>query len=114
MVLLVGRDCIRDCILPHFAWRVYESKTARAHGPKMLPYGATWWKMPVFTHSSPIYLDMPGRPAPAAESARLLLDQLGYFERWVESAAHFPVPENRKEALAYIALAKAIYSKLAK
>jgi hypothetical protein len=87
---------------------------ARAHGPKMLPYGATWWKMPVFAHSSPIYLDMPGRPAPAAESARLLLDQLGYFERWVETTANFPAPENRKEALSYIAQAKAVYSKLAK
>jgi hypothetical protein len=87
---------------------------ARAHGPKMLPYGATWWKMPVFAHSSPIYLDMPDRPAPAAESAELLLDQLGYFERFVESAANFPTPENRKEALSYIAQAKAIYTKLAK
>jgi hypothetical protein len=87
---------------------------ARAHGPKMLPYGATWWKMPVFAHSSPIYLDMPGRPAPAAESARLLLDQLGYFERWVEKTANFPTPENRKEALSYVAQAKAIYNKVAK
>ena len=38
---------------------------ARAHGPKMLEYGRTWWKMPVFAHTSPIYIDMPGRPAPA-------------------------------------------------
>jgi hypothetical protein len=87
---------------------------ARAHGPKMLPYGATWWKMPVFAHSSPIYLDMPGRPPEAAESARLLLDQLGYFERWVEKAANFPTPENRKEARSYVAQAKAIYNKVAK
>src|SRR5260370_12518363 len=75
---------------------------ARAHGPKMLPYGATWWKMPVFAHSSPIYLDMAGRPAPAAESAELLLDQLGYLERWAENTANFPAPENRNEALGYI------------
>jgi hypothetical protein len=85
---------------------------ARAHGPKMLPYGATWWKMPVFAHSSPIYLDMPGHPAPAAESAALLLDQLGYLERWAETSANFPAPENRKEALDYIAHAKAIYKNL--
>ncbi len=87
---------------------------ARAHGPKMLPYGATWWKMPVFAHTSPIYLDMPGRPAPAAESADLLLDQLGYFERFVESQANFPTPENRREALRYVAQAKAVYSRLRK
>ena len=48
------------------------------------------------------------------ESARLLLDQLGYFERWVEKAANFPTPENRKEALSYVAQAKAIYNKVAK
>jgi hypothetical protein len=86
--------------------------SARAHGPKMLPYGATWWKMPVFAHSSPIYLDMPGRPAESAESAALLLDQLGYFERWAESKAHFPTPENRREALGYVAKAKSIYGRL--
>jgi hypothetical protein len=86
---------------------------ARAHGRKMLPYGATWWQMPVFAHSSPIYLDMPGRPAPAAESARLFLNQLGYLERWVEQKANFPTPVNKAEALARIASARAIYDKLA-
>lgn len=85
---------------------------ARAYGAKMLPYGATWWQMPVFAHSSPIYLDMPGRPAPAAESARLFLDQLGYLERWVEQQAKFPAPENKAEALARIASARAVYAKL--
>ena len=85
---------------------------ARAHGPKMLPYGATWWQMPVFAHSSPIYLDMPGRPPPAAESAKLLLEQLSYLERWAESRAHFPSPENRTETLGWIAKAKAVYEPL--
>jgi hypothetical protein len=56
---------------------------------------------------------MPGRPAAAAESAGLLFDQLGYLERWAETAANFPTPENRKEGLTYIAQAKAIYSKVA-
>ncbi len=87
---------------------------ARAHGPKMLDYGATWWKMPVFAHTSPVYLEMKGRPAPAAESAGLLLDQLGYLERWAESRANFPRREDRAEALRYIAEAKAIYEKRAR
>jgi hypothetical protein len=86
---------------------------ARAHGRKMLPYGATWWQMPVFAHSSPIYLDMPGRPARSAESAQLFLDQLGYLQRWVEGEAKFPTPENKAEAAARIESAKAIYRKLA-
>lgn len=86
---------------------------ARAYGAKMLPYGATWWQMPVFAHSSPIYLDMPGRPARAAESARLFLDQLGYLERWVERQATLPAPENKAEALSRIASARAVYTKLA-
>lgn len=82
---------------------------ARAHGPKMLPYGETWWKMPVFAHSSPIYLNMPGRPAPARESAQILLEQLGYLQRWAESRANFPTPENRTEALDWIRKAEAVY-----
>ncbi|MBI3209502.1 MAG: CehA/McbA family metallohydrolase [Candidatus Solibacter usitatus] len=45
----------------------------RAHGAKMLPYGATWWKQPVMGHSTPVWLDWPGRPAPSAESAKLFL-----------------------------------------
>lgn len=86
---------------------------ARAHGPKMLPYGATWWRMPVFAHTSPVYLDMPGRPAPAAASAKILLEQLGYLERWAEARANFPTPENKAEALGHIAKAKTIYAGLA-
>jgi hypothetical protein len=69
--------------------------------------------MPVFAHSSPIYLDMPGRPARSAESARLFLDQLGYLQRWIEGEAKFPAPENKAEAVARIESAKAIYRKLA-
>jgi len=85
---------------------------ARAHGPTMLPYGATWWQMPVFAHTSPVYLDMPGRPADAHASASLLLEQLGYMERWAQSQANFPAPENKAETLAHIARARAIYEKL--
>lgn len=85
---------------------------ARAHGRKMLPYGATWWQMPVFAHSSPIYLDMPGRPAAAAEAAGIFLEQLDYLERWVRHKASFPAAENRAEAISRIARAQAIYRKL--
>jgi hypothetical protein len=83
----------------------------RAHGRKMLPYGATWWQMPVLAHTSPVYLDMPGRPAPAAESARLFLDQLGYLRQWADQA-NFPAPENKREALDLIAKAEGIYKDL--
>lgn len=84
----------------------------RAHGPKMLPYGATWWKMPVFAHSSPVYLDMPGRPTPSDESAKILLEQLGYLQRWAESQANFPTPENKREALGLVTKATQIYRNL--
>jgi hypothetical protein len=85
---------------------------ARAHGRTMLPYGATWWQMPVFAHTSPVYLEMAGRPADARASAALLLDQLGYLDRWAQSQANFPTPENKREALAHIVEARAIYEKL--
>ena len=84
----------------------------RAHGAKMLPYGPTWWQMPVFAHTSPIYLDMRGRPAPAAESARLFLDQLTWLRKWADGA-NFPAAQNRQETLDLIAKAEAIYRKLA-
>ena len=58
-------------------------------------------------------LDTPGKPAPAVESARLFLDQLGYLQRWVEEQAKFPTPENKAEALSRIAQARSIYEKLA-
>ncbi len=83
---------------------------ARAHGPKMLPYGPTWWQMPVFAHSSPIYLNMPGRPAPAAESARLFLDQLSYLRTWAEEQANFPSYKEKQEALGWIRKAEDVYS----
>lgn len=85
---------------------------ARAYGRKMLPYGATWWQMPVFAHSSPIYLIMPGKPAASAESATLFLDQLGYLKRWIEQTAKFPTAANKAEALDRIAQGEAIYQKL--
>jgi hypothetical protein len=83
----------------------------RAHGKKMLPFGATWWQQPVFAHTSPIYLDMPGKPAPSAEAAALFLDQLDYLRKWADGA-HFPTPANKAEALRLIAEARAKYERL--
>ena len=85
---------------------------ARAHGRTMLPYGATWWMMPVFAHSSPVYLEMTGRPADARESAGVLLEQLSYMERWAEERAKFPTVENRREALELLGKARAKYEGL--
>ena len=85
---------------------------ARAHGRTMLPYGATWWMMPVFAHSSPVYLEMAGRPADARESAGVLLEQLSYMERWAEERARFPTAENKREALALLGKARAKYEGL--
>jgi hypothetical protein len=86
---------------------------ARAHGRTMLEYGRTWRRIPVFAHSSPIYLTRPGRPAAAVASARLFLEQLGDLERWLDQEAHFPTPADRLEALALIDRAAAAYRRLA-
>ena len=85
---------------------------ARAHGKTMLPYGATWWMMPVLAHTTPVYLSMPGRPADASESAKILLEQLSYMERWANERANFPAPENKREALGLLAQARAKYERL--
>ena len=83
----------------------------RAHGAKMLPFGATWWQQPVFAHTSPIYLEMPGKPAPASEAAELFLDQLDYLRKWADGA-HFPTSANKEETLELIAATRAKYEKL--
>ncbi len=93
--------------LPRGGWLA-----ARAHGRTMLPYGATWWKQPVFAHSSPVYLDAAGRPAPAAASAQLFLEQLGFLQQWAQREARFPSPDAKAEAMQSIARAHAIYEKL--
>jgi hypothetical protein len=76
----------------------------------MLPYGATWWKMPVFAHTSPVYLNMSVKPPEATESARILLEQLGYLRRWADSQANFPTTRNREEALQLITKAESLYT----
>ncbi|MBM3727142.1 MAG: hypothetical protein FJW40_17180 [Acidobacteria bacterium] len=85
---------------------------ARAWGRKMLQYGETWWKMPVMGHTSPVYLSMAGRPARAVESARILLEQLGYLEEFVRSKAKMPGEGERQAALGEIARARKIYEGL--
>ena len=89
---------------------------ARAHGRTMLPYGATWWMMPVFAHSSPVYLTMAGRGVgpEARESAGVLLEQLSYMERWAEGRAKFPTVENKREAMELLGRARAKYEGLMK
>jgi hypothetical protein len=93
--------------LPRGGWLA-----ARAHGRKMLPYGATWWMQPVFAHSSPVYLEATNRPAPAAESAKLLLEQLEFLEQWADRQARFPSPAAKAEAMQAIAQARGIYRRL--
>jgi len=83
----------------------------RAHGRKMLPFGATWWQQPVFAHTSPVYLDMPGKPAPSADAAALFLDQLDYLRKWADGA-NFPTAANKAEALRLIAEARRKYERL--
>ena len=69
--------------------------------------------MPGFAHTSPGYLERPGRPAPAAESARLFLDQLEYLENWARQG-NFPSEANRREALDLVGQAREIYRRLAR
>ncbi len=82
---------------------------ARAVGATMLPYGATWWQQPVMAHTTPVYLEADGRPAPAAESAALFLEQLAFLRKWAETEARFPAPSAKAEALGYISKAEAVY-----
>lgn len=86
---------------------------ARAHGRTMLEYGPTWRRMPVFAHTSPIYLDARGRPLAAGRSARLLLEQLETFRRWIKTQANLPGGDERREAIRLADRARAIYRRIA-
>ncbi|MBI3210435.1 MAG: hypothetical protein HYZ37_16245, partial [Candidatus Solibacter usitatus] len=68
---------------------------------------------PVMGHSTPVWLDWPGRPAPSAESAKLFLEQLDFLERWADNEAKFPTAENKAEAMRHIATARKIYQEKA-
>ena len=75
----------------------------------MLEYGRTWRRLPVFAHTSPVYLDVGGRPADAAASARLFLEQLGYLERWIVDEASLPGRTERAAAIDLVRRARAVY-----
>ncbi len=85
---------------------------ARAYGSKMPPYGATWWKQPVFAHTSPVYLNASGRIKGAEVSAQLFLEQLVFLERWAEREARFPSPGNKEDVMKAIARARSIYERM--
>ena len=55
---------------------------------------------------------MPGRPAEAADSARLFLKQLDCLEEWATERANFPSPANRQETLQLVAQAREKYQQL--
>jgi hypothetical protein len=54
---------------------------------------------------------MPGHPAPAADAARLFLEQLGYLEQWI-GKQEMP-DDDRRKALDLVGQARAIYQRLA-
>ena len=82
---------------------------ARAHGRKMLPYGLTWWRQPVFAHTSPITSRWRGDrlPPPSARHCSLISSVI--WQNWIEREANMPSEENRREAMKAIDEAKRKY-----
>jgi hypothetical protein len=66
-----------------------------------------------FAHTSPIYVDVPGRPP-------LPRDEAEYFLKWIDrldvalrERNRFPTPAQRAQALAQLESARAVYAKMA-
>lgn len=88
---------------------------ARCWSREMLPYGGPpghWFRMPVFAHTSPVYLEVEGRPQPAGDAPELFLDQIAGLEHYIRHRGNYPGPEARQRALDQAAQAREIYQNL--
>jgi hypothetical protein len=68
----------------------------------------------VFAHTSPVHVQVGGRPAVRAASARWLLDWLDRFEELLRAHGRFDDDAQRDEVLAVVARARPFYQSLVK
>ncbi len=66
-----------------------------------------------FSHTSPAYLLLDGKPVRFSEDARTILEKVDQLIRYTESKAAFRKPEEREETLSLYRQARAIYERLA-
>jgi hypothetical protein len=87
---------------------------ARSYGREMLPYGGPpghWFRMPVFAHTSPVNIEVEGKPADAGNAPELFLEQIEYTREYVLHYGQYPSDAARQRALDQIDAAVAVFEK---
>ncbi len=78
---------------------------ARAYSSERLPYN----NVPVMAHTSPIYVEVDGRPRRSRKDAAFLAGLVDEILEWSRSEARFQYEEQRAEMIALFEQAKAVY-----
>lgn len=68
---------------------------------------------PLAAFTSPIYIDIPGRPVPSAEDARFFLAWIDRLEAAFRERNRVPSDAHREQVLAQLNAARAVYRRLA-
>lgn len=78
---------------------------ARAYSSHVLPLNRT----PVMAHTSPIYVEVDGRPRRSSEDAAFLMEWTDQAIEWAKTRAQFHSDAEREEMIALFMRARAIY-----
>ncbi len=78
---------------------------ARTYASHELPYNG----VPVMAHTSPIYIDVAGRPRRSPEDTAFLAEWTDRAIEWARTEARFQYETQREEVIALFERAKAIY-----
>ncbi len=88
---------------------------ARCYGAEMLPYGGPpghWFRMPVFAHTSPLWVSLEGHPPDPGEAPARFLEQIQHHRDYVLKRGRYGSEKDREYALRLIQRAEAVYRKL--
>jgi hypothetical protein len=89
---------------------------ARAYSAKVLPIQSEYRApgAPVLAHTSPVYVDVNGRPRRSAKDAQALAQWCERTMEWARTTARYPSEARRQEVLALYARARDIYERQAR
>ena len=86
---------------------------ARVNSDMTLPYQTVYLDrsedIPVFAHTSPVYIEVAGKPRQSPDDARLFIKWIDEGIEWLNKHANIPQPAQREEMLALFERARAIY-----
>lgn len=89
---------------------------ARCHGREMLPYGGPpghWFRMPVFAHTSPVWVTLEGRRIDPGNAPELFLDQIDDLGNYITHRGNYPDEASKQRGFEQIEKARRVYRALA-